>query len=70
MSLSERQERGLKLLQEMLGAEQAEKTLQHWQEICPDFEGYVTEFLSGRSGVVPDWTAARRVWSRSPRRQP
>ena len=47
MSLSERKERGLKLLQEMLGAEQAEKTLQHWREICPDFEGYVTEFLSG-----------------------
>ena len=47
MSLSERQERGLKLLQEMLGAEQAEKTRKHWQEICPDFEGYVTEFLSG-----------------------
>ena len=47
MSLSERKERGLKLLQEMLGAEQAEKTLQHWQEICPDFGGYVTEFLSG-----------------------
>ncbi len=47
MSLSERKERGLKLLQEMLGAEQAEKTRQHWQEICPDFEEYVTEFLSG-----------------------
>ena len=47
MSLSERKERGLNLLQEMLGAEQAEKTRQHWQEICPDFEGYVTEFLTG-----------------------
>ena len=47
MSLQDRQERGLKLLREMLGSEQAEQTLQHWEEICPDFGGYVVEFLSG-----------------------
>ena len=45
--LDERKQRGLDLIQEMMGAEQAERTLQHWQEICPDFREYVTEFLSG-----------------------
>ena len=44
---SDRKERGLKLLDQMLGPERAEQTRQGWHEICPDFEEYVVEFLSG-----------------------
>ena len=52
MDLEERTARGLRLLDQMLGPEQAERTRRLWQEICPDFEAYVTEFLAGE------------VWSR------
>ncbi len=47
MDLSDRKERGLKLLDQMLGPERAEQTRHRWREICPDFEEYVVEFLSG-----------------------
>ena len=47
MDKNDRTERGRKLLDEMLGPEGAERTLKHWQEICPDFGEYVTEFLAG-----------------------
>ena len=47
MTLEERRERGRRLLDEMLGVEQAHQTLEHWQQISPEFAGYVTEFLSG-----------------------
>ena len=53
MSLDERRKRGRKLIGEMMGAEQAERTLDHWDTICADFGGYVTEFLAGE------------IWSRS-----
>jgi alkylhydroperoxidase/carboxymuconolactone decarboxylase family protein YurZ len=53
MSETDRKERGIKLLHEMLGPERAEQTRQTWREICPDFEEYVVEFLSGE------------IWSRS-----
>ena len=53
MSLEERRERGRKLLDDMLGPEQAEQTLEHWQQISPAFGEYVTEFLSGE------------IWSRA-----
>lgn len=43
----DRKERGLKLLDQMLGSERAEQTRHEWREICPDFEEYVVEFLSG-----------------------
>jgi 4-carboxymuconolactone decarboxylase len=52
MDTSERRERGLRLLQDMLGPEQAERTRQLWQQMCPAFEEYVIEFLAGE------------VWSR------
>lgn len=42
-----RVERGEELLRRMLGPEAAERTRQVWREICPDFEAYVVEFLSG-----------------------
>ena len=47
MSQDERRQRGLDLLDQMLGPEQAQQTLEHWQQICPDFGEYVTEFLAG-----------------------
>src|SRR5262245_14725142 len=47
MSLEERQRRGAQVLREMLGVEQAERVRQSWQALCPDFDGYVTEFLAG-----------------------
>ena len=47
MDKSERKERGIKLLHQMLGPERAEQTRHIWHEICPDFEEYVVEFLSG-----------------------
>jgi 4-carboxymuconolactone decarboxylase len=52
MDTTQRRERGLKLLQQMLGPEQAERTRAIWQQICPSFEEYVIEFLAGE------------VWSR------
>ena len=53
MDLNDRKERGLKLLDEMLGAARSKKTREHWREISPDFEAYVVEFLSGE------------IWSRT-----
>lgn len=47
MDLSQRKQRGAQLLQQMLGAAQAEHVRQTWREICPDFENYVIEFLAG-----------------------
>src|SRR5512135_258108 len=52
MDLIGRAERGGELLRAMLGPEREERTRQAWREICPDFEAYVIEFLSGE------------VWSR------
>src|SRR5262245_23760441 len=46
MTIDERKQRGLKLLEQMLGA-QAEQTRQIWRANCSDFEAYVVEFLAG-----------------------
>ena len=51
MDLSERKERGARLLEQMLGPDQAGRTRQAWREICPDFEGYVVEFLAAQKIV-------------------
>jgi len=45
--LEARIERGEELLRQMLGSEGAERTREAWREICPEFEAYVVEFLSG-----------------------
>jgi 4-carboxymuconolactone decarboxylase len=45
--------RGLKVLDEMLGTEAARDVRQNWHEICPDFEKYVVEFLSGEVWARP-----------------
>jgi 4-carboxymuconolactone decarboxylase len=47
MDTSERTERGARLVEQMLGPEQAARVRQLWQQICPDFEKYVIEFLAG-----------------------
>jgi 4-carboxymuconolactone decarboxylase len=53
MLIEERYQRGLELLKRMLGEKTAEETRRRWQELSPDFERYVLEFLSGE------------IWSRS-----
>ncbi|MGH7771483.1 MAG: carboxymuconolactone decarboxylase family protein [Candidatus Binatia bacterium] len=53
MLVEERREKGLKLLHQMLGEKRAEETRKIWQKLCPDFENYVLEFLSGE------------IWSRT-----
>jgi 4-carboxymuconolactone decarboxylase len=53
MLIEERYQRGLELLQRMLGEKTAEETRRRWQKLSPDFERYVLEFLSGE------------IWSRS-----
>lgn len=40
-------ERGLALLDRMLGPERARATREAWLALAPDFERYVVEFLSG-----------------------
>ena len=41
-------ERGLALLDQMLGPERALATREAWLALAPDFERYVVEFLSGQ----------------------
>jgi 4-carboxymuconolactone decarboxylase len=53
MTLEERKQRGAKLIEQMLGTDQADSIRNAWREISPDFEQYVTEFLAGE------------IWSRS-----
>ena len=45
-SLEERRERGLRLLEEMLGKMKAEEFKAALHGLCPDFEGYVIGFFS------------------------
>jgi 4-carboxymuconolactone decarboxylase len=52
MDIATRLERGGHLLERMLGPDQAEQMRLTWRQICPQFEEYVVEFLSGE------------VWSR------
>jgi len=47
MLVQERRDKGLKLLQQMLGEQRAQETREVWQKLCPDFESYVLEFLAG-----------------------
>lgn len=47
MDTQQRTERGAALLDEMLGPEAARQTRETWRMICPEFEQYVVEFLSG-----------------------
>jgi 4-carboxymuconolactone decarboxylase len=47
MSLEDRVRRGEERLREMLGRESAQRVRESWRSICPDFEAYVIEFLSG-----------------------
>ena len=45
--------RGLKVLDEMLGMEAARDVRQGWRKLSPDFEKYVVEFLSGEVWARP-----------------
>ena len=52
-SLEQRRERGLPLLEQMLGKTKAEEFKAALREMCPDFEEYVIEFLSGEIWARP-----------------
>jgi 4-carboxymuconolactone decarboxylase len=43
----DRKQIGRKMLEEMLGAEQASETFEHWRNISPEFDDYVTGFVFG-----------------------
>jgi 4-carboxymuconolactone decarboxylase len=47
MDLDDRVRRGEERLRQMLGPEGADRVRENWRSICPDFEAYVVEFLSG-----------------------
>ena len=53
MSESEARERGLRVIEEMLGAGRAAEVREAWTALAPDFERYVVEFVAGE------------VWSRA-----
>ena len=54
MDTEQRKQRGIELLQKMLGAEQAEAMRQRWRDICPQFEEYVLEFVAGEIWSRPN----------------
>jgi 4-carboxymuconolactone decarboxylase len=54
MDLNDRKERGLRLLDEMLGPDRAAQTRARWRQISPDFESYVVEFLAGEIWSRPN----------------
>ena len=54
MSDTTARERGMQLLDQMLGHAAAERTRAAWQALCPDFERYVIEFLSGEIWSRPN----------------
>ena len=43
----ERYEKGLNLMREMVGAEQADAVVERFRELHPDFERFVMEFVMG-----------------------
>lgn len=47
MTIAERNRRGARLIEQMLGRTQASSVRAHWRKISPAFEAYVTEFLAG-----------------------
>ncbi len=47
-------ERGLNILEEMLGKEGAHEIRRNWEKLCPDFEKYVVGFLAGEIWARPN----------------
>jgi alkylhydroperoxidase/carboxymuconolactone decarboxylase family protein YurZ len=47
MDIEQRRQRGMRVLEEMLGPGQAELARRVWHDLSPDFEGYILEFVSG-----------------------
>ena len=47
MTIEQRKQRGGELLEKMLGTQEAADVRQAWQEIAPEFEEYVVEFVAG-----------------------
>ncbi len=49
----ETRQKGLAMLDRMLGKEEADKIRSRWVELSPDFEKYVIEFLAGEIWARP-----------------
>jgi 4-carboxymuconolactone decarboxylase len=47
MNQQERRQCGERMWEQMLGADGAQRIHELWRDICPDFDGYVTEFVGG-----------------------
>jgi len=47
MSLEERKERGVELIERLLGSDDAARMRAAWRDISPELEQYITEFVAG-----------------------
>ena len=47
MDIEDRKQRGEKLLERMIGSEQAAQMREAWQSVSPDLDSYIVEFLAG-----------------------
>lgn len=47
MDIEDRKQRGEKLLERMIGSEQAAEMREAWQSVSPDLDSYIVEFLAG-----------------------
>ena len=47
MDIEDRKKRGEKLLERMIGSEQAAQMREAWQSVSPDLDSYIVEFLAG-----------------------
>lgn len=47
MDIEDRKQRGEKLLERMIGSEQAAQMREAWQGVSPDLDSYIVEFLAG-----------------------
>lgn len=47
MDIEDRKKRGEKLLERMIGSEQAAQMREAWQGVSPDLDSYIVEFLAG-----------------------
>jgi 4-carboxymuconolactone decarboxylase len=47
MSEPDRRAKGMKVMREMHGEERAEAVCRKWQQMCPDLERFIVEFVAG-----------------------
>jgi 4-carboxymuconolactone decarboxylase len=47
MNKTDRRAKGMQIMHEMHGRERAEAACRNWQQLCPDLERYIVEFVAG-----------------------